>query len=226
MINTDLIWGLVSFLLTLMVLSYIVIGDNPLFRVATYALIGVSAAYLALTVFNQVIWPKFFLVLISPAANPTDKLLLLVPLVLSVLLLAKLSPRLSKAGNISIAFLVGVGAATVVGGAVLGTIFPQALATVSLFDVRSGMQQGNNAAVIILDAVIMLVGTVATLLYFQFGATPKANLPPERPRLLGITAIVGQVFIAITLGSLFAGVYMAALTAMIDRIYTVLKFIL
>jgi hypothetical protein len=226
MITADFIWALVSFLLTLMVLSYLLIGDNPLFRVATYALVGVSAAYIALTVFNQVIWPKFFLILLSPAAAQTDKLLLIVPLLLSLLLLAKLSPRLSRAGNVSIAFLVGVGAATIIGGAVLGTIFPQALATANLFDLRAAIQQGNNPAIVILDAVIVLIGTAATLLYFHFGATPKANLPPERPRLLAISATVGQVFIAITLGSLFAGVYMAALTAMIDRIYTVLQFIL
>jgi hypothetical protein len=38
-------------------------------------------------------------------------------------------------------------------------------------------------------------------------------------------AWVGRIFIAITLGVLFAGVYMSALTAMIERLSFILNFI-
>ncbi len=37
-------------------------------------------------------------------------------------------------------------------------------------------------------------------------------------------AWLGRIFIAITLGVLFAGVYMAALTAMIERLSSILNF--
>jgi energy-converting hydrogenase Eha subunit A len=40
-----------------------------------------------------------------------------------------------------------------------------------------------------------------------------------------VIAVVGQVFIAITLGTLFAGVFSAALTALVDRIQSIVIFI-
>lgn len=54
--NLDLVTGGVSFLLTLMVLSYL-IGDNPAFRVAVYIFIGVAAGYAAAVVWHQVLDP-------------------------------------------------------------------------------------------------------------------------------------------------------------------------
>ncbi len=38
-------------------------------------------------------------------------------------------------------------------------------------------------------------------------------------------AWVGRIFIAITFGVLFAGVYMSALTAMIERLSTIINFV-
>ena len=42
----NLFTGVISFLFTLLIFSY-VLGDNPLFRVAVYIFIGVSAGYIA-----------------------------------------------------------------------------------------------------------------------------------------------------------------------------------
>jgi energy-converting hydrogenase Eha subunit A len=36
--------------------------------------------------------------------------------------------------------------------------------------------------------------------------------------LVNLLAVIGQVFIAVTLGALFAGVFSAALTALIERL--------
>ena len=54
-IPLDLIVGVVAFLFTLMIFSYL-IGDNPLFRVAVYIFVGVSAGYVAAVAFRQVIF--------------------------------------------------------------------------------------------------------------------------------------------------------------------------
>jgi hypothetical protein len=67
------------------------------------------------------------------------------------------------------------------------------------------------------------VGTVATLLYFQYGATKRADQPPTRPAAVELLAQVGRVFIAITLGALFAGVFSAALAALIERMDAILQ---
>ena len=57
-IQLDLITGFLSFLFTVLILSYLV-GDNPAFRLAIHAFIGVSAGYVAMVVFRQIIIDKF-----------------------------------------------------------------------------------------------------------------------------------------------------------------------
>jgi uncharacterized protein involved in cysteine biosynthesis len=67
---------------------------------------------------------------------------------------------------------------------------------------------------------------LTTLVYFHFGARQKLGSAPRRPEWLEILALVGQVFIAITLGVIFAGVFTASLTALIERVYSIADIIL
>ncbi len=67
--------------------------------------------------------------------------------------------------------------------------------------------------------LVILVGTVTTLFYFQFGIKrQEEGVPVQRSVILDYLSTVGQGFIVVTLGVLFTGVYIAALTALIDRI--------
>jgi hypothetical protein len=213
----ELISALAGLLLTLMVFSYL-IGDNPLFRIAVYLFIGVASGYAATVVWHDVLVPKLF----QPVAalNP----LAIIPLIFAFLLLAKLVPRISWIGNFAMAVLVGVGAAAVVGGALLGTLMPQVQASIDAFDLRSA-GGGANTLLQLVEGGIMFLGTVFTLASFHFSAGRAADGTPKRNRLLEGIAWVGRIFIAITLGALFAGVYMSALTAMIERLSFVLNFI-
>ncbi len=65
----DLISGVLSFLFTLLIFSYL-LGDNPLFRIAVYIFVGVSSGYVAAVVWWQVIWPR----LIYPLIFESDQL--------------------------------------------------------------------------------------------------------------------------------------------------------
>ena len=212
-ISLDLITASISFLFTLMVLSYLV-GDNPLFRLAIHIFIGVSAGYAAAVAWHQVLSPK----LIQPLlfGGLLESILAIVPLLLGALLLMKLSPRTARLGNPAMAFMVGAGAAVAVGGAVLGTLFPQILASINLFDLKTPER--------LFEGSIILIGTLTTLTYFHFGAkaTPSG---PQRGRLVDALGGIGQVFIAITFGVLFAGAYAAAMTALIERLNFLWTFI-
>jgi hypothetical protein len=209
--NID-IWTLVAFFLTLLVFSYL-LGDNLLFRLTTYILVGVSAGVLAVMVIDQVLVPRLFNVFLS---GDLRKILLILPaLVLGLLLFFKLSPRLSPVGNLSMAYLVGAGAAVVIGGAVLGTLFGQIGAT---FHLASGAPAETPIWVRILEGILLLVGTVTTLAYFNFGAVNSTTEAPRRTLLVSGLSRIGQIFLAITLGALFAGVFAAALTALVDRL--------
>ncbi len=206
----DIIWTVVSFLLTLLILSFI-FGDNPLFRFAAYLFVGVSAGYAAVLLIYQVLWPQLVVPIVA------GDWITAVPLALGLLLVFRLVPSLSRIGNISMAYLVGAAAAVAIGGAVLGTLLSQTRGAINAFD--SGAS-ANGAAPLggLGDALVMLVGTVATLAYFQFTARTRPNQPPKRPAAVETLARIGQIFIAVTLGALFAGVMAAALTALIERL--------
>jgi hypothetical protein len=224
-ISPDLIPAGISFLITVLILSYL-IGDNPLFRAAIYVFVGAATGYVAAVVWNEIINPT----LVQPIwtgtaiANPWQAIKVGIPLLGSILLLFKLSPRLSHLGQLPMAYLVGVGAAVTIGGAVIGTLFPQISATLNGFDLSSAGASGADTAFMFLNAVAVLVGVIGTLVYFHFGATQKADGSVQRNILVNILSWVGRVYIAVTFGVLFAGVYMAALTALIERMDSIRSF--
>ena len=213
-----LIPAIISFLLTVMVLSYL-FGDNPLFRFATHVFVGVSAGYVAVVAFYQVILP--YLVFPLWNAPMIEKGLLLIPLILSALMLMKISPRLGWLGGPAVAYLVGVSAAVAIGGAVLGTIFPQTAAAIEPFNILNPTQV--HPVESLFNGLVMLVATIGTLAYFHFGARRQADGSAKRNGLIEVFAWVGRLFVALTFGVLFAGVYTAALTALIERIHSLLN---
>jgi hypothetical protein len=92
------------------------------------------------------------------------------------------------------------------------------MATVNLFDFEEGARLGQNQFMRLLEGGILLVGTIGTLIYFQFGARARGSQLPQRARIVDLLGSVGQVFIAITFGALFAGVFATALTALVNRV--------
>ena len=219
--SIEVISGFIGLILTLLVLSYL-IGDNPLFRFAIYLFIGVSSGYAAFAAWQFVLWPKLFSPFLTQFGNINQLILLAVPLVLSLSLLAKLSPRTSWMGNFAMAVLVGVGAATAVGGALMGTLVPQAEAAMNEFDL--GSSTGSEIFVRLIQATIMFFGTILTLAAFHFTTGRAPDGSSKKNGFLNGLGQAGRVFISITLGVLFAGVYMASLTAMIERLSSLINF--
>ena len=216
----DLIGLLVSFVLTVLVLLY-VFDDNALFRVAVYLFVGVAAGYASAVALKDVIFPRLF-------SLENDQFLLVILWI--ILLAMKLFPRTARIGNPAAGMLVGVGAAVAVGGAIQGTLIPQVLAAGDIF-APSLMQQSSlagasgQAAGYFIRGLAILVGTVATLAHFHFGAKPAPNQIPQRHRFIEIISKVGQFFIAVTFGVIFAGIFSASLTALVERLVFVYQFI-
>jgi hypothetical protein len=216
----DIILGIISCTLTIMVLSYLV-GDNPLFRIAVFIFIGVSAGYVASVAWHQVIMLK----VITPLINAPEEnvLALAVPIVMSLLLLAKMFPRFGWLGSASMAFMVGVSAAVAIAGALIGTIVPQFFAAIAPF----GLDNNTGIGSIMEDLAegsIMLLGTVATLAYFHFGVKSSANGTGTTNPVMRVLGLIGQFFIAVTFGVLFTGAYAATVSALIGRLYFIWNF--
>lgn len=219
----DLIGVLLGFVFTLMIFSYI-LGDNPLFRIAVNIFIGVAAGYASVIVWYNVLWPELILPLWI--GNSSERIYAVIPLILGLLLLTKASTRLSGWGTLPVIFLVGVGAATAIGGAVLGTLVPQIFASANLFDQSTIATANTGVFLKLAEGALIILGTITTLAYFQFSTRPRPGQTPTRGVLVDGMAWVGQFFIAITFGAIFAGVYMAALSSLIERSKFLVDFLL
>jgi len=207
---SDVIGVWVGAILTLLVFSYL-LGDTPLFRIAQALFVGVTVGYAAVAAFYYVLGPKLFNPLIS---DPLNNGIVLVPLILGLMLFAKLHTAWTTLGNIPIAFLFGVGAALAVGGALTGTLVPQIGATA----VSLAPAQGSA-----LDNVLLAIGTIGALLSFQF---VKFSQDRPLPRILGFVArgwgTIGRGFILVAFGAIFADTAVSRISILIDRIYYLL----
>ncbi|HMU93486.1 MAG TPA: hypothetical protein PKE35_12005 [Anaerolineales bacterium] len=221
----DMITGALSLLFTILIFSY-VLGDNPLFRVAVYIFVGISAGYIASVAIWQVIWPKLLYPLVVGPSTPFESIGYLVfPLLGFALILMKISPRLAGLARFVMAFIVGVGAAVAIAGALSGTLIPQVSGAINSFDMVAAGARNVGFIEALVNGGTILAGTIFTLIYFHFGARPKADGTMHRFALIEIPAWIGRLFIGITLGVVFAGVYSAALTALIERIDSIINFI-
>lgn len=219
----NLMTTLVSAMLTIIVFSYI-FGDHFLFRITIALFIGVTAGFGVISAVQSILYPMLIQPLLQ---NPTQGLIKIAfPLILSLLLLFKLSPRWSFVGNPSLALMAGVGAATVVGGAIKGTLFPQILASINQFDIQALKPAGVNPIVGFVEGGIIVIGTITTLAHFHFGARPSSEGKPQRGTWLETLSWIGQLFIAVALGWIFSGVLRAGYVALLERVRFVLLIIL
>lgn len=200
MLSPDVIGALVGALLTLLILSYL-IYDTPLYRAALHILVGATIGYgVAVTTYTA------FMQMVLPAlradVGDVERASILFPLILGLLLLLKGFPRsrFVGAGNISIAFLVGVGAAVAMAGALLGTISGQVAASNSL---------------------IVAVLTICVLLAFTLTFPRRQPLQQWWGRGLGLFRIIGQIVLVVAFGATFATALTASLSILMQRVYVI-----
>ncbi len=214
-----------SALLTLMVLSYF-LGDNVLFRIAVHLFVGVAAGYAGALALRTVLYPRLVLPVLSDGFSAVT-VIFVVSWVLAILLAFKAWPATASLGSLPMALLVGVGAALVVGGAITGTLVPQTLAAMdSLNPFAVAPLTGETGAERIINVLLLLVGTISTLLYFRFTARRGPMGEALRSPLSVAVSYVGRVFIALTFGVMYAGALAAAIAVLSERIHFLVGLLL
>jgi hypothetical protein len=97
---------------------------------------------------------------------------------------------------------------------------------VNLFDWNAAPDPEIGFLAFLARGILILVGVLTTLVFFHFGTRPAAgDQTPQRQAWIEALGQVGQIFVAITFGALFAGVYAAALTAFIERVQSLINFL-
>lgn len=193
---------IIGFILTLMVFSY-VLGDNLLYRLAVYVFVGLVAGYMSVLTVESVLIPWF-----SSTLNSNDPALVvigLIPLGVGLLLLVKSSSRLGRLGNLAIGLVIGIGASVAVVGALTGTLIPLTLDTATI---------RHDEAV---NSLLLFIGVVASLIYFQYIARRDASGAPRRVLPVRIFSAIGEGVIVITLGVIYAAAIITSLTIFSER---------
>jgi len=105
-----------------------------------------------------------------------------------------------------------------IGGAVTGTLLPQIASTwLSVSPLQSGG--------LWLDNLIIVVGTITTLLYFQFWLQARPGGAPERAAPMRILVGVGQGFVTVTLGVIYGGMILSGIAVLSQQAAAVWAFI-
>ncbi len=221
MSTVDLLLLLAGLVLSLMVFSYL-LGDTLLFGIAMYTLVGVTAGFTFLVLLQKVILPMA----ISPlsAFPQTSALLALVPLVLSVLLVWLLFKKSSRLSGIPLGFLGGIVAAALIIGVSRGTLVPQLLSIVNAFDPNQMTSSGLPNWSGIFEAFMMLAGVLSVLFVFHHRKNKKLQDAFNHSWLDGVSGF-GQVFIGITFGAIFVGLFSTGLVALIAYIQYLVDFV-
>ncbi len=208
---SDLIGVWVGAILTLLVFSYL-LGDTPLFRLAQALFVGVAVGYAATVAVFLILLPRLFEPLIADTSTNWP---LFVPLVLGLLLFTKLRAQWASLGNLSIAFLFGVGAALAIGGALSGALVPQLEATVVSLSPAQGWDT-------VVNNLLLVIGTLGAFLSFRFITST------DRPALRALDGVarswsyVGRWFVLVAFGAIFATTAVSRISILIGRMYYLL----
>lgn len=214
----------IGLLVTLLILSA-ALGDHALARLGQHLLTGAALGYAAVLAVQHVLRPRLWTPLTAGSGGTAETW---VPLGLGLLLvIAGLdrtwrAPRaastplwrrgLHGAGRVPVAFLLGVGIAAGLFGALQGTFLPQFLRAARIaFDPSA-------SALLFAIGVLTLLITTATLLYFYVDpARYLADQPGWIRRLLHGWIGVGRYAVWLAAGMIFARLMASRLSLLIGR---------
>ena len=202
----------VSVILTLIVFSYLV-GDNPLYRFVGHLFVGASVGYAFALAWHSVLAPRLQLLVASPAEYWYYGLFF----ALGLLLLLRSIPPLSSLANLPLAFLFGIGGALAIGGALSGSLLPQIQASLLLIS-PTGPGTAVEGWRRALDSLVLVLGTICVLLYFQFSRAKRGKVAQAWSSFAVFAGGIGKWVILATFGALFAGAIVARVSLLIARL--------
>ncbi|MBI2874559.1 MAG: hypothetical protein HYY09_05690 [Firmicutes bacterium] len=151
-------------LLSLMVYSFLW-RDNPLYRAAEHAFVGLAAAYSVVLLYHETLRPRIVDDLIT-----AGKWQLLFPILLGVLIYASFSNRYAWLARIPIAFWLGYGAGK-------HLAYDPAVILTQVKDSFIKLDSINN--------ILLFLGIIGTISYFLFTLKSQASAPVRYGRFIG-----------------------------------------
>ena len=200
------IWCVV--LLTLSIFSYLY-GDNPFYKGAEHIFVGISAGYVFAYAYWDMVYPNLFGRLFPSFVNAgfDFEIIYIIPLILGIFMLFRLSKKYSWLSRISIAYIVGMAA---------GLKFYVFLNSNILIQIKSSMLDLTRSYIDILNQVIILVGVICGLVYFFFSKEHKG--------VIGKMSRIGVYFLMIKFGASFGFAVMGRISLLIGRMNDLIDY--
>lgn len=205
--------------LTLAIMSFLY-DDNPFYRFAEHLFIGVSAAYWMVIGFwttlvpNLIgrLWPSFVQRHFIPDLDIKGyrNLLYVIPLILGIMLLMRLSNKAGWISRWALAFIFGITAGLRFVGFLVSDFIGQIQNTIVPIVVLNGGEFDWQAIRMSLSALIGVVGVLTGLIYFFFSKEHKG--------LFGKASRVGIWVLMITFGAGFGYTVMGRIALLVGRI--------
>ncbi len=200
--------------LTLAIFSYL-LGDNFLYRIAIHIFIGAAAGFVLLAVLERVLIPWLSATVLSTPLELPRLIVGLLPFLFGGLLVYKGRQRLSRLGDLGVVIVLGVGTALALLGAVNGTLLPL------IGDTGRAFRPEN-----VLNGLIGLIGTLSVLVYFTYVGLRRLSGEVTQFLPVRFVGLIGQGFIAITLGATYGLLILSALSVLsgvlADRLFVLL----
>jgi hypothetical protein len=123
-------------------------------------------------------------------------------------------------GSLALAFVLGVGAALAIGGALFGTLLPQtsSLVNLSLNPNHYPDTENEVGLVLWLNNIIIILGAVGVFFYFTFAVRAEGLLGGLREGFVRFWAGMGRLMIIFTLGALFANTVSSRVAVLVSRL--------
>jgi hypothetical protein len=188
--------------LTLAIFSY-ALGDNFLYRLAIHIFIGAAAGFVLLATLESVLIPWLSATVLSTPFELPRLIIGLLPFLFGLLLVYKGTTRLSRLGDFGVVIVLGVGTALALLGAVNGTLLP-------LIGDAARAFRPENA----FNGLIGLIGTLSVLVFFTYVGLRRLSGEVTQFLPVRFVGLIGQGFIAITLGATYGLLILSALTVL------------
>lgn len=171
--------------------------DNPIYKAVEHIFAGLTVGYQI-----GLIWHS---ILIQQLWVPISGGLWwrIIPGILGVLMLTRLTTKLSWVSRTSLAFVMGATSGIFITSELHGRVLPQMMDTMRPLSGIDGFAST-------LLSLIVIVGVLSTLVYFYFSHEHKG--------VLGVTAKVGVWFIMISFGAHFGYTVMGRVSLLIGRV--------
>jgi hypothetical protein len=209
-------------LLTLMIFSFLY-KDNPFYKFAEHLFVGVSAAYWMVVGFWSTLvpnliarlWPSHMGSLIPSAVGNQTEIMYVIPLVLGLMLLMRLSPKANWFSRWAMAFVIGFAA---------GTNFTRYLQSDFVSQIHSSIEPIYTPGMSVMGTIgdifsklIIVGGLLSALIYFYFSKEHKGTF--GRAARLGIWVLMAAF------GATFGYTVMARISLLTGRMDFLIRWI-